>query len=52
MVKLYKIYKMTSDINDLPDNVLPYCKECASRQMNRYLEEIEETDEKCYGCKN
>ena len=47
---LYASYKATSDLTDLPDNVIALCTTCASAPSNNTLIELEPTNHPCYNC--
>lgn len=50
MVTFFEIYKITSDLDDLPDDVMPLCDDCANKPSGRHLVALETTNEPCYGC--
>lgn len=52
MVKLYGIYKQTSDLADLPDDVLALCDSCAAAPSSRLAIELDPTDAPCCNCSN
>lgn len=51
MNKLYAIYKLSSDLDGLPDNVLSLCADCADRPTSRTRIELDDTTADCDHCR-
>lgn len=49
--KLYAIYKMTSDTDGLPDDVMVFCDTCAAYPSSRTLIQLDDASTSCDGCR-